>query len=88
MTLGSQGQGHGGNDLRWVRARYLYLNFDDPRFLVLISGYPRFFTSFFSMTLGSQSQGHGGNDLRWVGARHLYLNFDDPRFLVLIFGYP
>ena len=63
MTLGSQGQGHGGNDLRWVGARHLYLNFDDPRFLVLISGYPRFFTSFFSMTLGSQGRGHGENNL-------------------------
>ena len=65
---------------------HLYLNFDDPRLLVLISGYPRFLTSFFCMTLGSQGQGHGGNDLGWVGARHLYLNFDDPRLLVLISG--
>ena len=72
MTLGSQGQGHGGNDLGWVG--------------VLISGYPRFLTSFYCMTLGSQGQGHGGNDLGWVGARHLYLNFDDPRLLVLISG--
>ena len=46
MTLGSQGQGHGGNDLGWVGARHLYLNFDDPRLLVLIFGYPRFLTSF------------------------------------------
>ena len=30
MTLGSQGQGHGGNELGWVGARHLYLNFDDP----------------------------------------------------------
>ena len=51
MTLGSQGQGHGGNDLGWVGARHLYLNFYDPRLLVLISGYPRFLT-FFCMTLG------------------------------------
>ena len=84
MTLGSQGQGDGGNNLEWVGARHLYLNFDDPRLLVLISGYPRFLTSFFFMTLGSQGQGHGGNNLRWMGARHLYLNFDDPRLLVLI----
>ena len=88
MTLGSQGQGHGGNDLRWVGARHLYLNFYDSRLLVLISYYPRFFTSFFCMTLRSQGQGHGGNDLGWVGARHLYLNFDFPRLLVLISGYP
>ena len=40
-------------------ARHLYLNFDGPRLLVLISGYPRFLTSFFCMTLGSQGQGHG-----------------------------
>ena len=86
MTLGSQGQGHGGNDLGWVGARHLYPNFNDPRLLVLISGYPRFLTQFFCMTLGSQGQGHGGNDLGWVGARHLYLNFDDPRLLVLISG--
>ena len=76
------------NDLEWVGARHLYLNFDDPRFLVLISGYPRFLTSFFCMTLGSQGKGHRGNDFEWVGARHLYLNFEDPRFLVLISGYP
>ena len=69
-------------------ARHLYLNFDDPRLLVLISGYPRFLTSFFCVTLVSQGQGHGVNDLGWVGARHLYLNFDDPRLLVLISGYP
>ena len=84
MTLGSQGQGHGGNDLGWVGARHLYLN-DDPRLLVLISGYPRFLTLFFCMTLGSQGQGHGGNDLRWVGARHLYLHFDDRRLSVKFF---
>ena len=35
MTLGSQGQGHGGNNLGWVGARHLYLNFDDPRLLVI-----------------------------------------------------
>ena len=29
-----QGQGHGGNDLGWEGARYLYLSFDDPLFLV------------------------------------------------------
>ena len=87
MTLGSQGQGHVWNDLGWVGARHLYLNFDDPRLLVLISGYPRFFTSFFCMTLRSQGQYHGGNNLGWVVARHLYLNFDDPRLLVLISGY-
>ena len=67
--------------------RILPQGFDDPRLLVLISGYPRFLTSFFCMTLGSQGKGHGGNDLGWVGARHLYLNFDDPRLLVLISGY-
>ena len=88
MTLGSQGQGHGGNELGWVGARHLYLNFDFPRILVLISGYPRFLTSFFCMTLRSQGQCHGGNNLGWVGARDLYLNFDDLRFLVLISGYP
>ena len=71
MNLGSQGQGHGGNDLGWVGARHLYLNFDDPRLLVLISGYLRFLTSFFCMTLGAQGQVHVGNDLGWVGARHL-----------------
>ena len=87
MTLGSQGQGHGGNDLGWVGARHLYLNFDDPRLLVLISGYPRFLSSFF-MTLMSQGQGHGGNDMEWVGARHMYFNFDYPQHLVLISGYP
>ena len=54
MTLGSQIQGHGGNDLGWVGARHLYFNFDDPRLLVFISGYLRFLTSFFCMTLGSQ----------------------------------
>ena len=47
MILGSQGQGHGGNDLGWVGARHLYLNFDDPRLLVLISGYPRFLTHLY-----------------------------------------
>ena len=67
---------------------HLYPNFDDPRFLVLISGYPRFLTSFFCMTFKSQSQGHGENDLGWVSAMHLYPNFDDPRLLVLISGYP
>ena len=82
MTLGSQGQSHGENDLGWVGARHLYPNFDDPRLLVLISGYHRFLTSFFCMTLRSQGQGHGGNNLGWVGARHLYLNFDEPRLLV------
>ena len=87
MSLRSQGQGHGGNDLGWVGARHLYLNFDDPRLLVLISGYPRFVTNFFYMTLGSQGQGHGGNELEWVGARHLYLNFNFPRLLLLISGY-
>ena len=81
-------QGHGGNDIEWVGARHMYLNVDDPRLLVLISGYPRYLTSFLCMTLGSQGQGHGGNDLGWVSARHLYLNFDDPRLLVLISGYP
>ena len=79
MTLGSQGQGHGGNNIRWVGARHLSPYFDDPRLSVLIFGYPRFLTSFFFMTLGSQGQGHGGNNIRWVGARHLSLNFDDPR---------
>ena len=72
---------------RWVGARHLYLNFDDPRLLVLISGYPRFLTSFFCMTFRCQGQGHGGNDLGWVGASHLYLNFDDPHLLILISGY-
>ena len=75
MTLGSQGQGHGGNELEWVGARHLYLNLDDPRLLVLISGYPRFLTSFFCMTLGSPGQGHGGNDLGWVGAGTCILIF-------------
>ena len=79
MTLICQGQGHGGNDLGWVGARHLYLNFDDSRLLVLISRYPRFFTSFFYMTLKSQTEGHSGNDLGWVGARPLYPNFADPR---------
>ena len=62
MTLGSQGQGHCGNDLRWVGARHMYLYFDDPRLLVLISGYPQFLTQFFYITLGSQGRGHGGNE--------------------------
>ena len=43
--------------------RHLYLNFDDPRLLVLISGYPRLLTSFFYMTLRSQDQAHGGDKL-------------------------
>ena len=50
-------------NLGWVGARHLYLNFDDPRLLVSISGYPRFLTQFFYMTLGSQDQGHSENDL-------------------------
>ena len=83
MTLMSQGQGHGGNDIKWVGARHMYFNFNYPQHLVLISGYPRFLTSFLCMTLGSKGQGHGGNDLGWVGARHLYLNFDDQRPAVL-----
>ena len=124
MTLRSQGQGHGGNDLGWSGARHLYFNSDRSttfsfnswtpsifylfflydleisgsrsrwewpwmglRLLVLISGYPRFFTSFFCMTLISQGQGHSRNDLGWMGARHVYLNLDDPRVLVLISGY-
>ena len=66
----------------------MYLNFDDPRLLVLIFGYQRFLTSFICLTLGSQGEGHGGNGIGWVGARHLYFNFDDPRLLVLISGYP
>ena len=57
-----QGQGHFGNDLGCVYTRHLYLNFDDPRHLVLILGYLWFWTSFFCMTLIHQSQGHGGND--------------------------
>ena len=61
MTLKSHGQG--GNDLGWVGAGHLYLNFDDKRLLVLIPGYLRFFTSFFCMTLRSQDHGQGGNDL-------------------------
>ena len=88
MTLGFQIQCHGGNSIEWVGARHMYLNFDDPRLLVLISCYLRFLTSFFYITLRSQGQGHGGNDIRWVGARHLYSNFNDPRLLVLISGYP
>ena len=64
VTLGSQGQGHDGNNLGWMGARHLYLNFDDKRLLVIFSGYLRFLTSFFSMTFGSQGQGHGGNNLR------------------------
>ena len=63
MTLASQGQGHGANELGWVGARHLYPNFNDPRLLVLISGYPRFLTQFFYMTLASQGQGNGGNEL-------------------------
>ena len=63
MTLRSQSQGHGGNDIEWVGARHRYLNVDDPRLLVLISGYPRFLTSFSYMTLRSQGQVHGENDL-------------------------
>ena len=82
MTFRFEGQGHGGNDLKWVGARHLYSNFNNPRLSVLIFGYPRFLTSFFCMTLISQCQCHGGNNLKWVGARHLYLNFDDPRLLV------
>ena len=82
MTLRSQGQGHGGNDLGCVGARHPYLKFDEPRFLVLISGYPRLLISFFCMTLGSQGEGHGGNDIEWVGARHMYLDYDYPRLLV------
>ena len=78
MTWISRGQGHGGNDIGWVSARHLYLNLYDPRFLVLISGYLRFFISFFCMTLRCQGQGHGGKDLGRVGANHMYLNFDDP----------
>ena len=85
MTLRSQCESHGGNDIELVGARHQYVNFDDPRFLVLFSGYPGFFTSFFCMTLRSQGQGHGGNNLGWVGARHLYLNFDDPRLLFNFF---
>ena len=73
MTLISQGQGDSGNDLGWVGARHLYFNFDDPRLLVLISGFPQFLTSSFCMTLESQGEGHGENDPGWVGARHLYL---------------
>ena len=88
MTLGSQGQSHDENDLEWVGARHLYLNFDNPQLLVFNSGYPRFLTSFFCMTLGSQGEGHDGNGIGWVGAMHLYLNIDDPRLLVLISGYP
>ena len=63
MILRSQFQGHGGNDLGWLGARHLYLSFHDPRFLVLISGYPRLLTSFICMTLGSQGEGHGRNDI-------------------------
>ena len=84
MTLRSQGQSHSGNDFVWVDARQLYLNFNDPRLLVLIYGYPRFLTSF-CMTLRSQGQDNGVNNLGWVGARHMYLNFDDPRLLVNFF---
>ena len=85
MTLRSRGQGHGINDLGWVGARHTYPNFDVPRHLVLIFGYPRFLTSFFCMTLRSHGQGHGENNLGWVCARHLYLNFDDPLFLIIFF---
>ena len=60
MTLGSQGQGHGGNDLGWVGARHLYLNFDDPRLLVLISGYPTIFDPIFLYDLGIS-----GSRSRW-----------------------
>ena len=63
MTLRSQGHGHGGNDLGWLGARHLYLSFDDPRLLVLISGYPRLLTSFICMTFGSQGKGHSRNDI-------------------------
>ena len=35
MNLGSQRQGHGGNTLGWVGARHMYLDFDDPRLLVI-----------------------------------------------------
>ena len=42
---------------------HLYLNFDDPRLLVLISWYPRFLTSFSCMTLEFQGQGQVGMTL-------------------------
>ena len=35
-----------GSEIEWVGARHLYLNFDDPLLLVLISGYPRFLNWF------------------------------------------
>ena len=35
-----------GSEIEWVGARHLYLNFDDPQLLVLISGYPRFLNWF------------------------------------------
>ena len=61
MTFESQSQGHDENDLRWVSAMHLYPNFDDPRLLVLITGYPRFLPSFFCMTL--RYHGQGGSDI-------------------------
>ena len=56
-------QGHDGKDLGRAVARHLYLNFDDPRHLVLIPGYHRFLSLFFYMTLRSKGEGHGGNTL-------------------------
>ena len=47
MTFGSQGEGHGGNDIEWVGAKHLYLNFDDPRLLVLYSWLPSIFDLIF-----------------------------------------
>ena len=85
MTFKCQGQGHDGKDLGRVVARHMYLNFDDPRLLVLIPGYNRFLTSFPYMTLRSKGESHGGNDPSWVGARHMYPHFDDPRLLVNFF---
>ena len=41
-----QAQGQGGNDLGCAGARHLYFNYDDPRLLFLISGYPQFYHIF------------------------------------------
>ena len=47
MTFGSQGEGHGGNDIEWVGTKHLYLNFDDPRLLVLYSWLPSIFDHIY-----------------------------------------
>ena len=47
MTLRFQCHGQGGDDLGWVGTRHLcYDNYDDPRLLILISGYLVFLPNF------------------------------------------